>query len=209
MMLNAEKCEPGPFDCSGFSKAATIHFGGYSNPAVGVIASAVIGGTASVIGGGKFANGAVTGAFGYLFNEVAHSGGRRSGTWDPVTDRRIGQLDPRFQPVATDFINTVEGETGIQLRVTAGYRSAAEQDALYASGRTKPGNIVTNARGGESLHNSGLAIDVVQMQNGRPNWTMSNSNWQAVGQIGGRLGMQWGGRWTGFVDRPHFQWNPP
>ena len=133
----------------------------------------------------------------------------RSGTWDPVTDRRIGELDPRFQPVATEFINTVESETAIQLRVTAGYRSAADQDDLYAIGRTEPGNIVTNARGGESLHNSGLAIDVVQMQNGRPNWTMSNSSWQSVGQIGERLGMQWGGRWTGFVDRPHFQWSPP
>ena len=38
------------------------------------MASAVIGGTASVIGGGKFANGAQTGAFGYLFNRLAHIG---------------------------------------------------------------------------------------------------------------------------------------
>lgn len=37
-----------------------------------VIASAVVGGTASVLGGGKFENGAATGAFGYLFNCVEH-----------------------------------------------------------------------------------------------------------------------------------------
>jgi len=34
--------------------------------------NAVIGGTASVIGGGKFANGAVTGAYTMLFNEIVH-----------------------------------------------------------------------------------------------------------------------------------------
>lgn len=32
----------------------------------------MVGGTASVLGGGKFANGAQTGAFSYLFNQVAH-----------------------------------------------------------------------------------------------------------------------------------------
>jgi hypothetical protein len=37
-----------------------------------VAANAVVGGLASVAGGGKFANGAVTGAFGYLFNELEH-----------------------------------------------------------------------------------------------------------------------------------------
>ncbi|MGH8016716.1 MAG: RHS repeat-associated core domain-containing protein [Opitutaceae bacterium] len=36
------------------------------------IAAAVIGGTASVLGGGKFANGATTGAFTYLFNSALH-----------------------------------------------------------------------------------------------------------------------------------------
>jgi hypothetical protein len=35
---------------------------------------AILGGTASALGGGKFANGAITGAFGYLFNHCAHAG---------------------------------------------------------------------------------------------------------------------------------------
>jgi hypothetical protein len=42
------------------------------NLAAGTAISATIGGLASVAGGGKFANGAVTGAFGYLFNSVTH-----------------------------------------------------------------------------------------------------------------------------------------
>lgn len=42
-----------------------------SNVAVSTATSMVIGGTASVLGGGKFANGAVTSAFQHLFNQVA------------------------------------------------------------------------------------------------------------------------------------------
>ena len=75
-----------------------------------------------------------------------------------VTNRRIRELHPRLGIAARQFINTVEGELGIQLRITQGYRSIAEQDALYAQGRTAPGEIVTNARGGQSYHNYGLAL---------------------------------------------------
>ena len=42
-----------------------------------------------------------------------------------------------------------------------GLRTFEDQDKLYAQGRTKPGQIVTNARGGDSLHNYGLAADYV------------------------------------------------
>jgi hypothetical protein len=35
--------------------------------------NAIVGGTVSVIGGGKFANGAVTGAFTMLFNDILHN----------------------------------------------------------------------------------------------------------------------------------------
>lgn len=37
--------------------------------------ASVIGGTASVIGGGKFANGAMTGAFSRLCNDLVHAAG--------------------------------------------------------------------------------------------------------------------------------------
>ena len=43
---------------------------GGMNGALRLVASAVLGGIGSVAGGGKFANGAITGAFGYLFNEL-------------------------------------------------------------------------------------------------------------------------------------------
>lgn len=47
----------------------------HSNAVAGTLKEAVIGGTTSVIGGGKFENGVITGAFGYLFNQVAHPPG--------------------------------------------------------------------------------------------------------------------------------------
>jgi len=46
------------------------------------------------------------------------------------------------------------------LRFTHTLRTHAEQDKLYAQGRTVKGSIVTNARGGQSYHNYGLAIDI-------------------------------------------------
>lgn len=42
-----------------------------------VVAAAVVGGTTSVISGGKFANGAITGAFSYAFNTLAHEAARQ------------------------------------------------------------------------------------------------------------------------------------
>jgi hypothetical protein len=79
-------------------------------------------------------------------NKAESVGSTESGsTWDPVTDKRISQLDDRLKGPATNFVNAVEAELGIQLRIVQGYRSIAEQDALYAQGRTKPGGKVTNA----------------------------------------------------------------
>jgi RHS repeat-associated protein len=57
-------------------------------PVVDTFIHAMIGGTASVLGGGKFASGAQSGAFGYLFNEVAHRMGGSYGA-GIARDRRI------------------------------------------------------------------------------------------------------------------------
>ncbi len=124
-------------------------------------------------------------------------------TWDPITTQRIGQLDSRLRQPATDFINAVQSELHIQLRVTQGYRSIEEQNALYEQGRTTPGNIVTNARGGQSYHNYGLAFDVVVMENGEAKWDKPVT--QAIADIAADHGFEWGGSWSTFQDRPHFQ----
>lgn len=122
-------------------------------------------------------------------------------TWDPITNQRIWGLDPRVQLPATDFINAAYG-AGIPLRITQGYRSFSEQNRLYAQGRKIPGKIVTYARGGQSPHNFGLAIDVVEMKNGVPIW--NNPLWNTIGRMGESFGFEWGGNWR-FGDIDHFQ----
>lgn len=125
----------------------------------------------------------------------------REMTWDPVTNIRIGTLDSRLIIPVTDFINSAQSQ-GVNLRITQGFRSIAQQDALYNQGRTTPGKIVTNAKGGQSYHNYGLAFDVVIMQNGRAVWDRIPND---IGALGVSYGFEWGGNWRTFKDYPHFQ----
>jgi peptidoglycan L-alanyl-D-glutamate endopeptidase CwlK len=123
-------------------------------------------------------------------------------TWDKHSNNRIGKLHPAIRRDAIDFVNSVEQETGIRLRVTQAFRSFEEQDALFEQGRSKPGKIVTNARGGESYHNYGLAIDVCEIRDGK---AIFECDWGRIAPIGKAQGWEWGGDWTSFADRPHFQ----
>ncbi|MEM5014124.1 peptidoglycan-binding protein [Niallia taxi] len=95
----------------------------------------------------------------------------------------------------------------IYVLITDGYRSKAEQDALYAQGRTKPGKIVTNAKGGQSNHNFGIAVDfcLTNEKGTIANYTV-NSDWRRVAAIAKSKGFEWGGDWKGFVDNPHLEY---
>ncbi|WP_400247768.1 M15 family metallopeptidase [Niallia sp. JL1B1071] len=105
------------------------------------------------------------------------------------------------------------GEIGIRVVITEDFRSVEEQDRLYEQGRTTEGSIVTNAKGGESYHNYGLAIDFALLDiNGVVIWDMNydgngngKSDWMEVVEIAKELGFQWGGDWANFKDYPHFQ----
>lgn len=97
-------------------------------------------------------------------------------------------------------------EEEIYVQITSGFRSFTEQDKLFAQGRTTPGNIVTNARAGQSNHNYGLAIDYVLLnsEGTKAIWTV-NEDWKRVASIGKALGFKWGGDWTSFKDYPHLE----
>ncbi len=125
-------------------------------------------------------------------------------TWDYHTDRRIKTLHPLLRAKAKEFIIRAEKELGIKLRVTSALRTWQEQTKLYNQGRTSPGKRVTDAKAGQSYHNYGLAIDVVEIRNGQPIW--ENSNWQKIADLGKSLGFKWGGDWRK-PDRPHFEYN--
>lgn len=126
--------------------------------------------------------------------------------WQDIhTARRIAKLNPYLQVKCWMHLIQCYDE-GIVLRVTQGLRTFDEQDELYKQGRTIPGKRITNAQGGHSWHNYGLAYDVVPMLIGVPDW--SSDKWDTIGEIGEMNGLVWGGRWKKFVDRPHFEWHP-
>lgn len=126
---------------------------------------------------------------------------------------RLSRLHPVVLAAATALIERCY-KRNIPILITQGLRTIAEQDALYAQGRTKPGAVVTNARGGYSYHNYGLAVDfALLLPNGSSvSWDMfrdGNNNliadWQEVVQEAKALGFEWGGEWASFKDYPHFQ----
>lgn len=119
---------------------------------------------------------------------------------------RINQLNPIVACKAKEFLKLVDAE-GIKICIVQGLRSIAEQNALYAQGRTKPGPIVTNARGGQSYHNYGLALDYCLLDDcGNLVWNEKLPAWTRVAEIGKSLGFSWGGDWTGsLIDYPHLE----
>lgn len=121
--------------------------------------------------------------------------------WDLISEKRVLLLHPKVRAKARAFIDAAEKQ-GIKLRVTASLRTYAEQDKLYAQGRTTAGAIVTNAKSGSSYHNFGLALDVVPIMNGKAVW---DADWKAIGAIGKAVGFAWGGDWRKIVDKPHFE----
>ena len=105
---------------------------------------------------------------------------------------------------ATEKLIEVCKEKGIDIIIAQAYRSIAEQNALYAKGRTTAGPKVTNAKGGTSYHNYGLAIDFCLKVDGKAIWSV-NKDWRTVATEAKKLGFEWGGEWKSFVDYPHLQ----
>lgn len=139
---------------------------------------------------------------------------------DKITLDRIEKLHPKIRKEAREiYAEICQALTGRAIcRFAFTLRTIAEQNALYAQGRTKPGKRVTNARGGLSFHNYGLAIDIVLIHDtdgdgdfDRAVWDVKTdfdgdkkSDWMEVVAIFKQWGWEWGGDWK-FVDAPHFQ----
>ncbi|KGX92944.1 peptidase M15 [Pontibacillus halophilus JSM 076056 = DSM 19796] len=128
--------------------------------------------------------------------------------------RGLNGLHPVVKGKATQLIENAYNR-GVQILITDGYRSFAEQQRLYNQGRTTPGSIVTNARPGQSYHNYGLAIDfALYTKDGRKVvWDTridgdgdGLSDWDEVVIEAKKLGFKWGGDWVSFRDFPHFEY---
>ena len=116
--------------------------------------------------------------------------------------RDIKQLHPTLQKKIAELKTLCEKE-GLKLGIAECFRSVAEQDALYAKGRTAPGSIVTNAKGStySSQHQWGIAFDFFKNVKGHE--YDDASFFKRVGTLAKSIGLGWGGDWTSFVDRPH------
>lgn len=140
---------------------------------------------------------------------------------DQITLDRIQTLHPRVrQEVDNIYRNQIvpalSGTATCRFAYTL--RTFAEQNAIYAQGRTRlfdaNGNrlgIVTKAKGGQSIHNYGLALDIVLINNRQASWQTNidfdkdgRADWMEVVNIFKANGWEWGGDWK-FKDRPHFQ----
>lgn len=124
-----------------------------------------------------------------------------------LTKKMLGMngLLPLVQRKANAILMEME-LLGHPMRITEGYRSIERQNQLYAQGRTTPGLIVTNAKGGESLHNYKVAADFVFRKEG---YSVPDTVWQTFGHVAEKHGFEWGGSksWikAGLNDRPHAQ----
>ncbi len=139
---------------------------------------------------------------------------------DALTLQRIKTAHPTIrEKLLKDYTdaNNLLGK-GARLRFAYVYRSVAEQDALFNK-RPK----VTNAKGGQSIHNYGLAFDIVLLYDNDGNgtfeeasWSMirdfdkdSKADWMEVTNFFKSRGWEWGGDWKRFKDAPHFQLKKP
>ena len=126
--------------------------------------------------------------------------------------RDITELHPRLQE-KFKLLQKKCAQNGIKIRATECLRTAKEQDALYAKGRTAPGSKVTNARGrdAKSMHQWGVAVDIVIDMDADKDGDVDISDLynvkllNVVGKIGESIGLEWGGSWKSIVDKPHFQ----
>lgn len=127
-------------------------------------------------------------------------------TYDSRTEKNLATLTPATQEAARQFLAVAVpamAAQGVTLKIICGNRTAAEQDALYAQGRTTPGPIVTNARAGQSRHNSGRAWDIGLFR-GKV-YLEESPLYHECAAIGHSQGLDCGAFWTRFKDEPHYE----
>ena len=109
----------------------------------------------------------------------------------------LSRVSPVLQTRGRAFIAAAAAD-GVVVQIVQSFRTFEEQDKLFKK-RPK----VTNARGGQSMHNYGLALDFAPVVNGKISW--DEKLYASFGKWADAAGLEWGGRWRKFVDLPHVQ----
>lgn len=128
---------------------------------------------------------------------------------DDISEARLKLVHPALAAKVRAMGAQLASE-GVCIRVDQGLRTVAQQNALFAEGRTAPGEVVTNCPGGHSYHNYGLAVDCVpslfpEGVKFAPDWNEKHPVWKRMVAVGESLGLNCGADWRTFPDRPHFQ----
>lgn len=125
-----------------------------------------------------------------------------------ISSRKLSDLEPDALKAANAALADCAA-ANLDVLIYCTYRDFDAQSALYASGRTKPGEWKTNAKPGESWHNWRAALDLVPMRHGKPVWGAiipeDLALWDAIASIFKAYGFEWGGDWAHARDLPHFQ----
>lgn len=145
-------------------------------------------------------------AFAAQFDSVATS----LGTFDVRSEGNIRTVLPQTQRAARSFLNRAKSNSpGFEVRIISGSRTYAEQDLLYRKGRFgNPPPKVTNARGGQSNHNFGIAWDVGIFKDGKyltGDTKAEAAIYKQLASIAKTNDLERGGDWTSIVDMPHYQ----
>lgn len=137
------------------------------------------------------------------FDDLSDAQAARLGTFDRRSERCIRTLLPKAQEVARQFMTAVLG-AGIEARIISGTRTYAEQNELFKRGRFgNPPPKITNARGGRSNHNFGIAWDIGIFEKGA--YLSQSPLYARAADVGLTDGLEWGGHWARFRDEPHYQ----
>lgn len=123
-----------------------------------------------------------------------------------MSNAKFESLEPEFKEKIGALCAEL-GALGIICVVTSGRRTIAEQNQLYAQGRSEPGKIVTNARGGSSPHNFGLAADLCPLDPKTKElwWTAPDEIWRVIAVKAQSMGLVAGYFFHSIVDKPHVE----
>lgn len=128
-----------------------------------------------------------------------------------MVSKRIEDLHPDMQPLCRQWLQQCT-DGGLDVRILITYRTAEEQDRLYAQGRTAPGKIVTNLKGSASKHcftincePAAKAFDFGVFEGAKYITDGHDERYFLAGKLGENLGLTWGGSFKSIFDPSHLE----